>query len=214
MTGAHSKSMIKIFLKIAVTGLLFWWLATTADIAEVSRAVAAADGLLLILALLIFVTLSATQAFRWGFVARVLDIRISFPSSWGLILIGTFFNQALPSIVGGDAVRVFRLQATGFPVAASVNSVILDRFIAFIALIIIVALGQPVLFEIIGDQPWRWGMPLVVLLGVGLFVIVPTIDLLPLPGFVARSFIARGIEKFAKDARTILLTRRSIVPAL
>jgi hypothetical protein len=206
--------MLKTVLKFAVSGLLIWWLVSNVDIADVGRAVLSADTAFLFAALFLLLAMSALQAVRWSLIARILDIQPSFLKGWGIILIGNFFNQALPSIVGGDAIRVYLLQQSGFPVAPSISSVVLDRVVAFIGLVVVVALGQPIMFELIGDQPLRWGMPLVVALGALLFIAAPTIDLLPLPGFVARSVVARGIGRFAIDARKVLLTPAGIFPAL
>ena len=45
---------------------------------------------------------------------------VSLTSAWRLVLIGLFFNQSLPSVVGGDAVRAYECSRIGIRVATAV----------------------------------------------------------------------------------------------
>src|SRR5258708_1411940 len=58
-------------------------------------------------------------------------------------MIGTFFNQTLPSTIGGDAVRLWLVSRTGAGWRLATYSVLVDRAIGLIALAIIVVFSLP-----------------------------------------------------------------------
>jgi hypothetical protein len=63
-------------------------------------------------------------------------------------MIGSFFNQTLPSSIGGDAVRLWLVHRTGAGWRAATYSILTDRAIGLIALALI----------IVGSLPWSYGM--------------------------------------------------------
>jgi len=99
------------------------------------------------LALFIGVLLNLAQAIlctlRWMAVARGVANVPSFFQSLSAYLEGLFFNQALPSFVGGDAVRVVRWRAAGVILPDAVLSVLRDRLFGAMgaALLALVACG-------------------------------------------------------------------------
>ena len=58
-------------------------------------------------------------------------------------LIGTFFNQTLPSSIGGDAVRLWLVARGGAGWRAATYSIFVDRAIGLIALAIIIVASLP-----------------------------------------------------------------------
>ena len=58
-------------------------------------------------------------------------------------LIGTFFNQTLPSSIGGDAVRLWLVARAGAGWRAATYSIFVDRAIGLIALAIIIVASLP-----------------------------------------------------------------------
>lgn len=87
---------------------------------------------------------------RWMLLARNVDSVPGFLPSYAAYLEGLFFNQALPSFVGGDAVRVVRWRSFGVATRDAIFSVMRDRLFGAIgaALIALLAtallLGTPV----------------------------------------------------------------------
>ena len=66
-------------------------------------------------------------------------------------MIGTFFNQTLPSTIGGDAVA---LAAQNRPGAPASYSILVDRAVGLIALAIIVVCSLPWSYQLINSR-WR-----------------------------------------------------------
>ena len=58
-------------------------------------------------------------------------------------VIGTFFNQTLPSSIGGDAVRLWLVARGGAGWRAATYSIFVDRAIGLIALAVIIVASLP-----------------------------------------------------------------------
>ena len=76
-------------------------------------------------------------------------------------LIGTFFNQTLPSSIGGDAVRLWLVARGGAGWRAATYSIFVDRAIGLIALAIIIVASLPWSYNLIGDPHGRSALLLV-----------------------------------------------------
>ena len=64
-------------------------------------------------------------------------------------VIGTFFNQTLPSSIGGDAVRLWLVARAGAGWRAATYSIFVDRAIGLIALAIIIVASLPWSYHLI-----------------------------------------------------------------
>lgn len=125
------------------------------------------------------------QAQRWRLIAATLGARLPFASAIKNVYIGQFFNQVLPSAIGGDAVRVWKL--TRFmPVQVALSSVALDRVMALIAVPIILMIGSGMLARIVPAGPFRWSLfAMMAAAGCGLLLLFWA-DRIPLPRAVMR----------------------------
>ena len=70
-------------------------------------------------------------------------------------MIGAFFNQTLPSSIGGDAVRLWLVNRTGAGWRAATYSILTDRAIGLIALALIIVASLPWSYGMIADRNGR-----------------------------------------------------------
>ena len=70
-------------------------------------------------------------------------------------VIGTFFNQTLPSSIGGDAVRLWLVARGGAGWRAATYSIFVDRAIGLIALAVIIVASLPWSYNLISDPNGR-----------------------------------------------------------
>ena len=77
-----------------------------------------------------------------------MGIDLRFREVLRIVLVGLFFNQALPSTIGGDAVRAWQIHRAVASVGLALRSVILDRLAGLAGLILLVAAVLPFLFQI------------------------------------------------------------------
>ena len=73
---------------------------------------------------------------RWREISAECGAPLETRQAMRFNLIGTFFNQTLPSSIGGDAVRLWLVARTGAGWRAATYSIFVDRAIGLIALAI------------------------------------------------------------------------------
>jgi len=80
-------------------------------------------------------------AARWQILVRALGVRISFRTACAAMWEGLFFSQFLPTQVGGDVYRVHRIYRETGQLAMVATSVLVDRILGMMALLLFCALG-------------------------------------------------------------------------
>jgi uncharacterized membrane protein YbhN (UPF0104 family) len=123
---------------IAVVAIRFDLDAIKNQLLSIGAATVLATGFLLLIQLL-FLT------FRWQWILDASGIAMLFRSVLRIVLIGMFFNQCLPTSLGGDGVRAFMLRSDGVPLERAVNSVLVDRLSGLAGLLPFLLLGAPFL---------------------------------------------------------------------
>jgi len=92
---------------------------------------------------------------RWLVIVQQCNAELSLLRAFRLNLIAAFFNQVLPSTVGGDAVRIWLFAGGGVGWALATHSVLLDRFIGVLGLALLVLVGLPWSFQLIENPIGR-----------------------------------------------------------
>ncbi len=87
-------------------------------------------------------------ALRWREITALCHAPLSDLQAFRYNMIGSFFNQTLPSSIGGDAVRLWLVNRTGAGWRAATYSILTDRAVGLIALALI----------IVASLPWSYGM--------------------------------------------------------
>jgi uncharacterized membrane protein YbhN (UPF0104 family) len=100
------------------------------------------------LAVLITVVQIFIGALRWREISVLCGASLTDLQAFRYNMIGSFFNQTLPSSIGGDAVRLWLVNRTGAGWRAATYSILTDRAIGLIALALI----------IVASLPWSYGM--------------------------------------------------------
>jgi uncharacterized membrane protein YbhN (UPF0104 family) len=92
---------------------------------------------------------------RWREVSAECGAPLATRQAMRFNVIGMFFNQTLPSAIGGDAVRLWLVARAGAGWRAATYSIFVDRAIGLIALAIIVVASLPWSYNLIGDPNGR-----------------------------------------------------------
>src|SRR5688572_17986994 len=110
------KKRLALALKIIVSVALIWFVLSKVDLdAARARLTDAAPSMLVVTAAL-FLLQIVIGARRWYIILQGIDAPLSFGQAVRFFYIGAFFNQALPSSVGGDAVRIYKAYKAGMTV--------------------------------------------------------------------------------------------------
>lgn len=129
--------MIKNIVKALITVALFWFLFSRVDISVVSKYIERADIPLLLMALVLALLSTILAAYRWGRITRILGLAAGWRFYLSSYFKGSFFNQALPGSIGGDAVRIYDLHESGKNWSDSFYAVFIDRIAGLAGLLIV-----------------------------------------------------------------------------
>ena len=98
---------------------------------------------------------------RWREVSAACGAPLGIAQAMRFNLIGTFFNQTLPSSIGGDAVRLWLVARGGAGWRAATYSIFVDRAIGLIALAILIVASLPWSYQLIADPNGRSALLLI-----------------------------------------------------
>ena len=147
---------------------------------------------------------TAIGALRWQRIAGLCGGALPQGQALRFNMIAAFFNQVLPSTIGGDAARIILAARAGNGWRKATYSVLLDRFIGLLVLASVVTAGLYWSFGLISNPIGR-----LVLLAVGLGSLAAAAAFLALGSLpvLARWRLTRRLAELAKLARNILLSR-------
>jgi uncharacterized membrane protein YbhN (UPF0104 family) len=94
-------------------------------------------------------------ALRWREISTDCGAPLAMTQAMRFNLIGSFFNQTLPSSIGGDAVRLWLVARGGAGWRAATYSIFVDRAIGLIALAVIIVASLPWSYRLIDDPQGR-----------------------------------------------------------
>lgn len=129
--------MMKTFLKLLCSLSLLGAVAFQVDWASLATLCQQAQYLWLLLGLLCFFLLIIPHLLRWQIILKRLGIVCAHTKLLSLLWIGYFFNQIMPTAIGGDAARLWYLQKAGHAWQTVFNSLILDRGYALVGLAVL-----------------------------------------------------------------------------
>lgn len=188
-----------LLAKIAFTALLIALLVHAFDLRGLAGYLARLDAATALAVLAVAFAILPLQTWRWMMVLDASRAPLPFGRTFAIVLIGHFFNQTLPSTVGGDAMRMWRAYRAGLAPGDAAATVILDRAVSLAGLLALTACGLPWLIELVPDAAARAGVVAVVAAGIVAFVAAAALACFP--GLVPDWRYARG---FAVRARRLL----------
>jgi len=179
------------------------------DLGGAKETIARASVPLLGLALAALLATVPINALRWHVILKAAGFSLRCGTLLKLLFVGLFFNQILPSGVGGDAVRIWRCLRLGIGLAAAIRSVLLDRASGYFVLVVLYAGTLPVLLGLLPTVAQR-GIALAVL-GLTLLVMVALgfMDRLPSRIFFQFLLLRRLAELSQETRRLFACPKRS-----
>jgi uncharacterized membrane protein YbhN (UPF0104 family) len=94
-------------------------------------------------------------ALRWRGISALCGAPLTGLQALRYNMIGAFFNQTLPSSIGGDAVRLWLVNRSGAGWRAATYSILTDRAVGLIALAFIIVASLPWSYDMIADRNGR-----------------------------------------------------------
>ena len=197
---------VKLLLSVAV----LVYIARGLDLRQLRDHLVSVDPVLFAVALALIFLQTFVLNGRWELIMRALGVSLDWLAGWRILMISLWFNQVLPSSVGGDAVRMWLLRQRGVQWSEAVKGVAADRFTALIGLIVLMVAGLPFLLSRVSNQAAILAIGGLTLAGVAGTVVLLTLDRLP-KRLIALPAIASFV-RFGTLVRFLLLQSERRAP--
>ena len=155
-------TVLKLFISLA----LLYFLFSKINISALWDRIRLINPSIVVLGASIFIGVQCVSTYRWWVILEK-DIDISYRNLLSVYFIGMFFNNFLPTVVGGDVVKGYYLYKVSGKGGASLASIFMDRYSGFTALIFIVLAALFLGYPLIKDT----GLPLFLTLLVGMYLV-------------------------------------------
>ena len=142
-TGAASRARAILIpcLKAGVSVALLALLFSKVDVARLWTVARTASIPWLVLALALYFGMILISAWRWGLLLRAQHILYPFRGLTSSFLVATFFNNFLPSNIGGDVIRITDTAPAAGSKTLATTVVLIDRGIGLLGLALVAAMG-------------------------------------------------------------------------
>jgi uncharacterized membrane protein YbhN (UPF0104 family) len=200
------RNLLYFVLKAAISGLLLYFAFAHVNFDLIGQRLDQIKYFWLATAVFIFIAQMSFNALRWQRIVQTSNApdcpSFTTVNAFRYTFIAAFFNQTLPSTIGGDAVRIWLLARDQGGWRMATYSVLIDRVAGVLVLAVLVILCLPWSFVLIGNVTGR-----IVLLIVGFGSIGACLVFLAL-GFVHwrwldRWWLTRQLVSAAAVARAV-----------
>ena len=202
------RQLVPLAAKAAITAALLYFAVGRTDFATIGERLTRVEIGWMLAAVAVALIQLALTSVRWQQIARCCDAVLPLARAFRFNLIATFFNQVLPSTIGGDAVRIWLFARDGTGWSRSTYSVLLDRFVGVLALAVLVVICLPWAFGLIRNPVGR-----AALLVIGFGSIAGALCFMALGSLrwhrLQRFAPTRHLTQLAVTARQILFTPRT-----
>jgi uncharacterized protein (TIRG00374 family) len=140
-TAAGRRHALLVGLKIIVSASLLTVLLRRADLGGITSGLRNADPAWILAALGFYVLMLAISAWRWQLLLAAQDVPLPIGRLFESFLVATFFNNFLPSNVGGDVVRIADTARPAGSKTLATTVVLLDRGVGLLGLVLVAAVG-------------------------------------------------------------------------
>lgn len=166
----QAKRLLLTGLKWLVSLVLIGWLLRNTALGEIRTALFSAAPFWVFLAAALHGTGFLIGSYRWQLLLRTQGTEVSLIFLMKSYIVSIFFNNFLPSTIGGDAVRAYDSWRVGGSKSEAVAIIFVDRFLGLFALMLFALIALPFTGALTAQIPL---LQLWVLLGVaGMLVVV------------------------------------------
>jgi membrane-associated phospholipid phosphatase len=132
-----NKTLWGIAIKVVISGLIFGFIFRAIDLDGVLETWRGLVPRLLLLGVVFLLLSTVLAAYRWYLVMQPLGFGQDVPFYQRSYFKGHFFNQGLPTSIGGDAVRVLDVARQGFRKREALLGVAIDRGLGLAGLLLL-----------------------------------------------------------------------------
>jgi glycosyltransferase 2 family protein len=175
----QKRKFILTILKFGVSGALIYWILQGTDLQEILTVMGSANLFLILIATALKFVGYYISALRWRILLKAQRVKASVAYLFESYMVSGFFNNLLPSIIGGDTVRAYDSWRVGTGKAGAVAVIFVDRFLGSVALLLFAVAAMFVSGQLTTDLPF---LPLWMLLGTIATILILWLVFMPSQG--------------------------------
>ena len=194
MLQSRLGTLAKIVLSAGLVALVFYKVGFTQAVMKLKTA----SPFWITLALSMYISGAFVRAYRWKGLLNALGVKLNLGRLTWLYFIGFFFNQLVPTGIGGDAMRTYMLAKDGAGGTLAVNSVLVDRAAGLYSLLVMGTMVLMIRPDLASREVTVLLVGLTLGITIGAIVLIwgaKWINLERLPTF-ARNRFAKAFNKF------------------
>ena len=134
------KGIISTLVKVCISIAIMYFLLRSIDLATLWQTFASVNPLAVVFVAVLFLCTQSISTFRWSVILKK-DVEISYFRLLSIYFVGMFFNNFLPTLVGGDIVKGYYLYKYSRKGDVALASIFMDRYSGFAALMVITAIA-------------------------------------------------------------------------
>jgi len=141
LSTSAGRRYVILALKISVSLILLAILFSRIDLARLWETAKRASPLWLLAALALYMVNVVASLWRWHVLLEAQEVRVPARTLAGSFLVAQFFNNFLPSNIGGDFFRIADTAKYSKSKTVATTVILADRVMGVIALVLIAAIG-------------------------------------------------------------------------
>ena len=141
---------VKLGVSVALLTFLFWQVDTRSLLASARQA----SLFWLAIALSIYTVNMLAGTWRWELLLNAQNIQLGRRTLFGSYLVAAFFNNFLPSNIGGDVIRIRDTAEPAGSKTLATTVVLVDRVLGLMGLVLVAALGATMASRGAGSPIW------------------------------------------------------------
>ncbi|MEA2016425.1 MAG: lysylphosphatidylglycerol synthase transmembrane domain-containing protein [Actinomycetota bacterium] len=202
-----NKKVILLILRIVISISLIAYLVKTQfkNFSSIVEILKSSNKILIVLAVSTHIFGVWITAFRWKSLLDTQNVKLSTAKLSVTVLIGLFFNNVLPTIIGGDVFRTYDASKKAkIPLSSSASVILVERFsgVASSAIYAVAALFLG--FTAIGNQPVIIPIVIFFVIVVIIAIIIVKPSILGIDRFLEKfKFVNRIKEKLSSAYNTL-----------
>jgi uncharacterized membrane protein YbhN (UPF0104 family) len=143
-TSSSTRRYLLLFAKIGVSVGLLWVLFSRIDVGRLWASARQASPVWLAVAIGVYALNVMASVWRWRLLLEAQDVEL--PSSFlcGSLLVSLFFNNFLPSNIGGDVIRIRDTAKPARSKTLATAVILMDRVLGLLGLVLVAAFAATV----------------------------------------------------------------------
>lgn len=150
MVPRQVKSVLKYSISLTVAGGLFWYVYKDLDLASSVAKLKGANYTWVFLSMFLAIISHLFRAYRWNLLLEPMGSKPTLSRTFGAVMVGYLANLVVPRM--GEVSRCGILKKTNsIPMTVSIGTVVAERVIDLLSLLLIVFIGFMIEFDRLND---------------------------------------------------------------